>query len=201
MSAAPESFSHLSADGGARMVDVGAKPDQSRRAVAEGRLTCSPKTIELLRAKALPKGDVLTVAKIAGIQAAKSTAQLIPLCHPLALSHVDVEFAVEADGIVIRATARLTGKTGVEMEALTAGHFTEPLEWIRVLLPDDQAQLEAALIRLADVEQCPLIITTGGTGPSARDVTPEATLAVIRKELPGFGEVMRMHSYEKVKTA
>jgi cyclic pyranopterin phosphate synthase len=120
VSAESKSFSHLSADGGARMVDVGAKPDQSRRAVAVGRLTCAPKTIELLRAQALPKGDVLTVAKIAGIQAAKNTAQLIPLCHPLALSHVDVEFAVEADGIAIRATVALTGKTGVEMEALTA---------------------------------------------------------------------------------
>ena len=102
------------------MVDVGGKPDQKRQAVAEGRLTCSPKTIELLRAKALPKGDVLTVAQIAGIQAAKTTATLIPLCHPLALSQVDVVFTVEDDGIVIRATARLTGKTGVEMEALTA---------------------------------------------------------------------------------
>lgn len=118
----PEStaFSHLDPAGGARMVDVGAKPDQLRTAVAAGRLHCAPATIGLLRAKALPKGDVLTVAKLAGIQAAKATAQLIPLCHPLALSHVDVEFAVEADGIAIRATARLTGKTGVEMEALTA---------------------------------------------------------------------------------
>ncbi len=120
MSAKPKSLSHVAADGGARMVDVGAKPDQSRRAVAEGRLTCAPATIKLLKAQALPKGDVLTVAKIAGIQAAKNTAQLIPLCHPLALSHVDVAFKVERDGIVIRATAALTGKTGVEMEALTA---------------------------------------------------------------------------------
>ena len=117
---APKSLSHLDASGGARMVDVGAKPDQQRVAIAEGRLTCARNTIKLLRAQALPKGDVLTVAKIAGIQAAKNTAQLIPLCHPLALSHVDVEFSVEADGIGIRATARLTGKTGVEMEALTA---------------------------------------------------------------------------------
>lgn len=120
MSAARKSFSHLAADGGARMVDVGAKPDRQRTAIAEGRLTCSPKTIRLLRARALPKGDVLTVAKIAGIQAAKDTARLIPLCHPLALSQVDVEFTVKKDGIVIRATARLTGKTGVEMESLTA---------------------------------------------------------------------------------
>lgn len=120
MTPKPTAFSHLDPAGGARMVDVGAKPDQLRTAVAEGRLSCAPATIELLRAKALPKGDVLTVAKLAGIQAAKATAQLIPLCHPLALSHVDVGFAVEADGIGIRATARLTGKTGVEMEALTA---------------------------------------------------------------------------------
>ena len=120
MKSAPKKLSHVNAHGSARMVDVGAKPDQQRTAVAEGRLSCSPQTIKLLRAKALPKGDVLTVAKIAGIQAAKSTASLIPLCHPLALSYIEVDFAVEADGIGIRARARLTGKTGVEMEALTA---------------------------------------------------------------------------------
>ncbi|MBI2513249.1 MAG: cyclic pyranopterin monophosphate synthase MoaC [Opitutae bacterium] len=113
-------FSHLDAAGRARMVDVTAKADSVRTAVAEGRLTCAPETITQLRAQALPKGDVLTVAKIAGIQAAKSTGTLIPLCHPLALSAIDVEFAVEPDGIAIRATVRTTGKTGVEMEALTA---------------------------------------------------------------------------------
>lgn len=113
-------FSHLDAAGRARMVDVTAKADSVRTAVAEGRLTCATSTIAQLRAQALPKGDVLTVAKIAGIQAAKATGALIPLCHPLALSAVDVEFTVEADGIAIRATVRTTGKTGVEMEALTA---------------------------------------------------------------------------------
>ena len=92
-------------------------------------------------------------------------------------------------------------ESGPEIERVTASHFTEKLEWIRVLLPDDRAQIEDALRRLADVEQCSLIITTGGTGPSPRDVTPEATRAVLEKELPGFGEVMRMQSYEKVKTA
>ena len=92
-------------------------------------------------------------------------------------------------------------ESGPEIERITASHFAEPLEWIRVLLPDERAQIEAALIRLADVEQCPLIITTGGTGPSARDVTPEATRAVLERELPGFGEIMRMQSYAKVKTA
>lgn len=113
-------FSHLDAAGRARMVDVTAKADSVRTATAEGRLSCAPQTIVQLRAQALPKGDVLTVAKIAGIQAAKATGSLIPLCHPLALSAVDVEFAIEADGIAIRATVRTTGKTGVEMEALTA---------------------------------------------------------------------------------
>ena len=116
----PAEFSHLDPAGRARMVDVSAKPDAQRTAVAEGRLACAPRTIDLLRASALPKGDVLTVAKIAGLQAAKATSLLIPLCHPLALTAADVEFTVEPDGIVIRATVRTTGKTGVEMEALTA---------------------------------------------------------------------------------
>jgi cyclic pyranopterin phosphate synthase len=120
MSHKPKAFSHLDAAGGARMVDVGAKPDSRRTAVAEGRLACSPQTIKQLRAQALPKGDVLTVAQVAGIQAAKATSTLIPLCHPLALTSVDVGFTVEADGIAIRATVRTTGPTGVEMEALTA---------------------------------------------------------------------------------
>jgi cyclic pyranopterin phosphate synthase len=120
MTSVPQPFSHLDVEGRAKMVDVSAKPDSQRTAVAEGRLTCAPSTIELLRANALPKGDVLTVAKIAGIQAAKSTSALIPLCHPLSLNNVEVAFTVGSDGIVIRATVRCTGKTGVEMEALTA---------------------------------------------------------------------------------
>ncbi|MEO6874265.1 MAG: cyclic pyranopterin monophosphate synthase MoaC [Opitutaceae bacterium] len=113
-------FSHLDAKGRAKMVDVGAKPDSVRLAIAEGRLTCAKSTIRLLRASALPKGDVLTVAQVAGISAAKATSTLIPLCHPLALTSVAIEFSVEQDGIVICATVRTTGKTGVEMEALTA---------------------------------------------------------------------------------
>jgi cyclic pyranopterin phosphate synthase len=116
----PSAFSHVDSAGHAKMVDVSAKPDSERIAIAEGRLTCAARTIELLQAQALPKGDVLTVAKIAGIQAAKATSTLIPLCHPLALTNVDLAFTVQADGIEIRATVRTTGKTGVEMEALTA---------------------------------------------------------------------------------
>jgi cyclic pyranopterin phosphate synthase len=113
-------FSHLDPAGRARMVDVGAKPDSKRVAVAEGRLNCAAHTIDLLRTQALPKGDVLTVAQIAGIQAAKAASTLIPLCHPLVLTGIEVGFTVEPDGIVIRATVGTTGKTGVEMEALTA---------------------------------------------------------------------------------
>ncbi|PAW77271.1 MAG: molybdopterin adenylyltransferase [Verrucomicrobia bacterium Tous-C9LFEB] len=91
--------------------------------------------------------------------------------------------------------------SGPEIERVIQQLFAEPLEFVRVLRPDDRAQIEAELIRLADDEGCPLIVTTGGTGPSARDVTPEATRAVIEKELPGFGEVIRLHSYVKVRTA
>ncbi len=114
------SFSHLDAQGRARMVAVGHKPDQRRRAVAEGRLVCQRATIEKLRAHALPKGDVLTVAQVAGIQAAKRTAELIPMCHTLPLHAVEVTFEVRDDRVEIRAAAEVTAKTGVEMEALTA---------------------------------------------------------------------------------
>ncbi len=113
-------FSHLDETGAARMVDVGHKPVQRRTASAEGVVRGQPATLAALRDRALPKGDVLTVAKIAGIQAAKRTAELIPLCHSLPLDSVDVEFSLEADAVRIRATARTTAQTGVEMEALTA---------------------------------------------------------------------------------
>ncbi len=113
-------FSHLDAAGAARMVDVGHKPAQQRTAVAEGVVRCAPATIAALRERALPKGDVLTVAQLAGIQAAKRTDALIPLCHSLPLESVAVSFVVEEDAIRIRAEARTFAKTGVEMEALTA---------------------------------------------------------------------------------
>jgi cyclic pyranopterin monophosphate synthase len=112
-------FSHLDERGNARMVNVGAKPVQHRRAVAIGRLVCQPATIRALRAKALPKGDVLTVANIAGIQGAKRTSELIPLCHPLALNHVEVGFKLRRDSIEITCAAETSAQTGVEMEALT----------------------------------------------------------------------------------
>jgi cyclic pyranopterin phosphate synthase len=102
------------------MVDVGAKAATGRRAVAGGRITMTPEALAAIRAGNAPKGDVLSTARIAGIMAAKRTAELIPLCHPLALTSVAVDFDWEADGISVRATAATTGPTGVEMEALTA---------------------------------------------------------------------------------
>jgi len=113
-------FSHLDERGAARMVDVGHKPAQRRVASAEGVVQCAPATIAALRAQALPKGDVLTVAKIAAIQAAKRTDELIPLCHSLPVDAVEVEFSVEDDAVTIRARVSTTAKTGVEMEALMA---------------------------------------------------------------------------------
>jgi len=115
-----KSFSHLDEKGRARMVDVGHKPAQLRIAVAEGFVRCQPKTIAALRAKKLPKGDVFTVAKVAAIQAAKRTDELIPLCHSLPLDAVDLSFLPKKNCVRIIAEARTTAKTGVEMEALTA---------------------------------------------------------------------------------
>ena len=91
--------------------------------------------------------------------------------------------------------------SGPEIERVVAAQFADPIEWRRMLLPDERAALAAALRQLADEEQCALIITTGGTGPAARDVTPEATRDVLEKELPGFGEAMRAHSFRTVPTA
>ncbi len=113
-------LSHVDARGAARMVDVSPKPVQSRRAVAEAVLRCAPATIRLLKKQALPKGDALAVARVAGIQAAKRTAELIPLCHPLPLNHAGVDFKILSDRIVIHAEASIEARTGIEMEALTA---------------------------------------------------------------------------------
>ena len=115
-------LSHLDDAGRAAMVDVGAKPETERLAVASGRVRMAPATLALVTGDRAPKGDVLAVARVAGIQAAKQTAQLIPLCHPLPLTHVAVDIAADAErsALVVAATARTRGRTGVEMEALTA---------------------------------------------------------------------------------
>lgn len=113
-------LTHLDAAGHAAMVDVSTKPATEREAVAEGRITMSGDALAAIRAGAVKKGDVLATARIAGIMAAKKTSELIPLCHPLMLSRVAVDFEFEADGLRVTALARLSGQTGVEMEALTA---------------------------------------------------------------------------------
>ncbi len=115
-------LSHIDSTGSARMVDVSVKPDTVRTAVATGAIRMAPATFELIRRQALPKGDVLTVARIAGIQAAKRTSDLIPLCHPLALRGVDIALELDPDLPGIRASAqvRTVGPTGVEMEAMAA---------------------------------------------------------------------------------
>jgi cyclic pyranopterin phosphate synthase len=119
---APGQLTHLDAAGNARMVDVGAKPATERRAVAEAVLRMAPETAAAVAAGDAPKGDVLGVARIAGVMAAKRTSELIPLCHPLPLSYVGVEPSVDAEHGIVRlvAEARTTGPTGVEMEAMTA---------------------------------------------------------------------------------
>lgn len=114
------SLTHLDESGAARMVDVGGKPETDRSATAQGRIRMSAAALAAIREGSGPKGDVLAAARIAGIMAAKKTADLIPLCHPLSLNAVRVEFAFGDDAVRVSATASLTGRTGVEMEAMTA---------------------------------------------------------------------------------
>jgi cyclic pyranopterin monophosphate synthase len=113
-------LTHLDERGAARMVDVSSKPTTERVAVAGCRVLLAPATLELLASGGLPKGDALAVARVAGIMGAKRTPDLVPLCHPLPITGVELDLRVEADGVAITATVRTTGRTGVEMEALTA---------------------------------------------------------------------------------
>jgi cyclic pyranopterin monophosphate synthase len=113
-------LTHLDEEGAARMVDVGAKPATSREAVAECVVRMAPETVRAVREATLAKGDAISVARVAGIMAAKRTPDLIPLCHPLPLSSVEVHFQLRENGVRIESRARVSGQTGVEMEALTA---------------------------------------------------------------------------------
>jgi cyclic pyranopterin phosphate synthase len=112
-------LSHIDKDGKANMVDVGNKPVQLRIAVAEGFIRLQPETVQLIRENQIKKGDVLTVSEIAGIQAAKKTSELVPLCHPLALTKVEVKAQLKENGVHVSCTTKCNGQTGVEMEALT----------------------------------------------------------------------------------
>jgi cyclic pyranopterin phosphate synthase len=113
-------FSHLDSSGAARMVDVSDKDVTTRTATATGRVDLSAECVALLRSGAVPKGDALAVARIAGLMGAKRTPDLVPLCHPVALHGVTVDLVVDDDGVAVTATARTADRTGVEMEALTA---------------------------------------------------------------------------------
>ena len=113
-------LSHINEKGKANMVDVAHKPDQIRIAKAEGFIKLQPETIQMIKENGMKKGDVLTVAEIAGIQAAKGTSNLIPLCHPLMITKVEVKTTIEKDGIRVDSMVKCLGKTGIEMEALTA---------------------------------------------------------------------------------
>ena len=256
-------LSHLDDQGAARMVDVSAKPETERVATAGCRVVLAPETLELLASAGLPKGDALAVARVAGIMGAKRTPELIPLCHPLPITGVEVDLALEADAVRVTATVRTTGRTGVEMEALTAaataaltlydmvkgvqrdvrvedlrllakrggrsgdyrGHVSqlggmrvavltvsdrvaagtrddaggsalcELLEGAgaslvsRAVVADEREPIAAALRAMAaDAE---VVLTTGGTGLGPRDVTPEATRAVLDREAPGIAEALR----------
>jgi len=115
-----EKLSHTDKNGKANMVDVGNKPDQIRTAKAEGKIKLNPATVKLIRENQLKKGDVLTIAEIAGIQGGKRTSELIPLCHPLQITKMDVKAKLVKDGVIVTSLAKCTGKTGIEMEAITS---------------------------------------------------------------------------------
>lgn len=266
-------LTHLDGEGRARMVDVSAKVDSARTAVAAGEFVTTPEVIALVRADDLPKADVLATARIAGIGGAKRTSELIPLCHQLALSSVQIAFGFTDTAITIEATAKTRGPTGVEMEALTAvavagltlhdmvkavdpaatltnvrlltkrggksGNWTrsdttEPgtggavvlvastgvangtrtdktgpviAEWLAAKSMPVRGPLVyadadiAAGIADALTGAPALIISTGGTGASPTDATPEATLAVLDRELPGVAETIRARGAAKFPRA
>lgn len=269
-------LSHLDSDGRARMIDVGDKAVTVRTATATGRFSTTADVVALVRADGLPKADVLATARVAAIMGAKKTSELIPLCHPLPLTSVTVEFDFLADAILIAVTAKTTGKTGVEMEALTGvaiagltlhdmvkavdpaavlgdirleektggkrGHWTRlaviaPAElrpataavlvastagargersdttgpviaaWLEdhgfavdgvtIVSDADVATGLAAMLATAPA----VIVTTGGTGMSPTDRTPEATAVLLDRELPGIAEAIRAAGAASTPTA
>jgi cyclic pyranopterin monophosphate synthase len=145
-------LTHLDDKGAARMVDVGGKSETVRSATAAGFIRMAPATLKAVRDGSGPKGDVLSAARIAGIMAAKKTGELIPLCHPLSLDTVSVDFAFLDDGVEVIARAALTGKTGVEMEALTAASMA------LLTLYDMAKALEKGMV----IENLRLVEKTGG---------------------------------------
>lgn len=249
------------------MIDISNKTKTLRTAIAKGTLKIKNETIELIRQGKIPKGDPLPVAKVAAIQAAKNTSQILPYCHPLPVDYVGVEFEIGDAKIEVDVTVIAIYKTGVEMEALTAAsvalltlydmmkmldeemeilsvklvskkggksdfktQFEQPLKaavlvmsdsiaagkksdesgkliqerlvkhGIKVLdyyiIPDDTELIKSTLIKYCDEMKLDLVVTTGGTGFSPRDFSPEATSQVIEREIPGIPEAMRAYGQE-----
>ncbi len=254
------------------MRDVSSKSNTLRTAMAEARIEMRPETIRLIREGALPKGDALTVAKVAAIQAAKNTSQIIPYCHSLPIDFVGVEFSLNADSILVRAEVKAVWKTGVEMEALTAASIAaltiydmtkmmddtviirevrlvskkggksdfrreisqtiraavlvlsdsvaagtkgdtsgksieeqierEGIEVVEYcVLPDEVERIAEKLRYFADTLQLDLVLTTGGTGISSTDKTPEAMERVIDSDVPGIAEAIRRYGQERAPFA
>jgi cyclic pyranopterin monophosphate synthase len=153
-----QSLTHLDAEGKAQMVDVSAKPAQFREAIAQGEIRLAKETVQLIEQQRLAKGNVFATARVAGILAAKKTGELIPLCHPLPISHCQVDFEIppEQDRVVITAVARITAQTGVEMEALTAVS-------VAALTIYDMCKAVDKQMRLTDIR---LLSKTKGDRPS-----------------------------------
>ena len=186
------------------MVDVSEKPVTAREATAHGIITMNADAFAAVESGTVKKGDVLGVARVAGIMATKRTSELIPLCHPLALTKVQIEFDLlpPPENPPLRAAVITLSDKGSRgeredksgpliVEMLTAaGYQVEET----MILPDEAKALKAQLIRLADGRQVNLILTTGGTGFAPRDITPEATYAVADRNAPGIAEAMRYHS-------
>lgn len=253
------------------MRDVSQKVSTLRTAVAKAILRVSPETIDQIRKSTLPKGDPLAVARVAAIQAAKNTSQIIPYCHPLPIDYVRVDFMMDEDAIEIETTVKAIYKTGVEMEALTAASVAAltiydmtkmvddlmQIESVTLLsktggksdyaesaenknrklkaailtlsdtisrgkgedisgkllvegleeqgfeiiehsvLPDDESEIVPAVRRICDDLKADLLLTTGGTGVSPRDNTPEALKRLIERELPGIAEAIRAYGQER----
>jgi cyclic pyranopterin monophosphate synthase len=159
MAGSVKKLSHFDERGAVHMVDVGAKPASHRVAVASGRILMQPATLKMIAAGTAKKGDVLGIARIAAIQAAKRTAELIPLCHPLPLDHIDVTARVTDDGVEIEATAAVTARTGVEMEAMTAAA-------VAALTVYDMVK---GVERGVSVERVELVEKSGGRSDWSRD--------------------------------
>ena len=250
------------------MIDVSKKTKTLRIAVAKATLTCSEDTISRIRKGDIPKGDPIPIAKVAAVQAAKNSSQIIPYCHPMPIEFVGVDFTLNNNSIDVIVTAKAIYRTGVEMEALTAASvavltlydmmkmFDNEMEITGVkllekrggksefgkkpkkqleaavlvasdsisggtksdksgqiiierlraegiliidynVIPDEETEISRNLIRYADELHLDLVITTGGTGFSPRDVTPEAMIKVIEREIPGIPEAVRVHGLER----